>query len=128
MSVLPLRNPATGETFGSVTEASPAQVDAAVAKARLAFEAWSATSLSERLRYLTRLRHYLVEHGEELAEKISQATGKVTIEAYMTEIFVTADTIRFYEKHARKCWLPSPCRPRSCSGRKNRTFTTSRWG
>ncbi|MBY0052079.1 aldehyde dehydrogenase family protein [Brevibacillus agri] len=108
MSVLPLRNPATGETFGSVTEASPAQVDAAVAKARLAFEAWSATSLSERLRYLTRLRHYLVEHGEELAEKISQATGKVTIEAYMTEIFVTADTIRFYEKHAPQMLAAQP--------------------
>ncbi|MDR4998440.1 aldehyde dehydrogenase family protein [Brevibacillus parabrevis] len=108
MSVLSLRNPATGEVFGSVTEASPAEVDAAVAKARRAFAAWSATSLAERLRYLASLRHYLVEHGEELAQKISQATGKVTLEAYMTEIFVTADTIRFYEKHAQQMLSPQP--------------------
>ncbi|MGN7469413.1 aldehyde dehydrogenase family protein [Brevibacillus sp. SAFN-007a] len=108
MSVLPLRNPATGETFGSVAETSPVQVDAAVDKARHAFAAWSVTSLSARLRHLTRLRHYLVEHGEELAQKISQATGKVTIEAYMTEIFVTVDTIRFYEKHAQRMLAAQP--------------------
>lgn len=102
MSILPFQNPATGEHFGSLTEATPEQVQQTMVRARIAFTAWSTTSLAERLRYLAKLRHYLVEHGEELAQKISQATGKIALEAYMTEIFVTVDTIRFYEKNAQQ--------------------------
>lgn len=102
MSVLTLQNPATGQILGSMEEASPEQVRQAVTHARKAYPAWSATPLSERIHYLSRLRHYLVEHGEELARRISEDTGKVHFEAYMTEIFVTIDTIRFYEKHAEK--------------------------
>ncbi|MGG1660505.1 aldehyde dehydrogenase family protein [Brevibacillus sp. NRS-1366] len=100
MTVLSLQNPATGEQLGTLTQATPEQVQQTMKRARLAFASWATTPLSERLDYLARLRHYLVEHGEELAQKISQATGKVSLEAYMTEIFVTVDTIRFYEKNA----------------------------
>lgn len=102
MSVLTLQNPATGEILGSLEEATPDQVQQAVQKARATYPAWSATPLSDRIAYLSRLRHYLVENGEDLAQRISQDTGKVHFEAYMTEIFVTIDTIRFYEKHAEK--------------------------
>lgn len=106
MAVLSMRNPATGEVLGSVSEATPEQVRQTMKQARAAFASWSATALSKRIDYLVRLRHYLVDHGEELAHKISQDTGKVTLEAFMTEIFVTVDTIRFYEKHARRMLSP----------------------
>ncbi|MFF2530058.1 aldehyde dehydrogenase family protein [Brevibacillus sp. NPDC058079] len=108
MAVMSMKNPATGELLGSLQEATPEQVEDAMARARLAFPAWSTTTLAERLDYLTRLRHYLVDHGEEIARKISEATGKVTLEAYMTEIFVTVDTIRFYEKHASQMLADQP--------------------
>ncbi|MED4755234.1 aldehyde dehydrogenase family protein [Brevibacillus choshinensis] len=102
MAMLSLQNPATGESMGTLAVASPVQIHQTMERARGAFASWSQTSLSERLDYLVRLRHYLVEHGEELALQISQDTGKVTLEAFMTEIFVTVDTIRFYEKNAHR--------------------------
>lgn len=106
MAVLTLQNPATGQTMGTLEEATPEQVKKTMQRARIAFASWSKTSLAERLDYLVRLRHYLVSHGEELALKISQDTGKVALEAFMTEIFVTIDSIRFYEKHAHQMLSP----------------------
>jgi len=106
MSLLTLSNPATGERVGTLDEATPDEVRQAVKQARSTYSAWSKTSLVDRLAHLARLRLYLVEHGEELAQRISQATGKVHFEAYMTEIFVTIDTIRYYEKHARRMLAP----------------------
>ncbi|MDR7319010.1 aldehyde dehydrogenase family protein [Brevibacillus nitrificans] len=102
MAVLSMQNPATGEHLGSLAEATPEQVQRAMALARAAFSTWSKTALADRLDYLVRLRHYLAQHGEEIAHKISQDTGKVSLEAFMTEIFVTVDTIRYYEKHAQQ--------------------------
>ncbi|EMT50185.1 MULTISPECIES: aldehyde dehydrogenase family protein [Brevibacillus] len=106
MGTLTLRNPATGEVMGTLQENSPEEVHKAMERARLAFGHWGSTPVSARVHYLRNLRHYLVEHGEELAKKISEATGKVALEAYMTEIFVTADTIRFYEKNAERMLAP----------------------
>lgn len=106
MGILSLQNPATGETMGTCEEATLENVQQTMEKARLAYASWSAAPLSERLAYLTRLRHYLVDHGEELAAKISLDTGKVSLEAFMTEIFVTVDTIRFYEKQAERMLSP----------------------
>ncbi|QRG66869.1 aldehyde dehydrogenase family protein [Brevibacillus choshinensis] len=106
MAVLTLQNPATGQTTGTLEEATPEQVQQTMLRARSAFASWSKTTLAERLDYLVRLRHYLALHGEELALKISQDTGKVSLEAFMTEIFVTLDTIRFYEKNAHRMLSP----------------------
>lgn len=108
MTVLSMQNPATGEALGTLTEATPEQVEQAMTRARIAYQGWSGTSLSERLSYLPRIRQYLVDHGEEIARKISEATGKIAMEAYLTEIFVTIDTIRFYEKHAHQMLSDQP--------------------
>ncbi|USG66796.1 aldehyde dehydrogenase family protein [Brevibacillus ruminantium] len=101
-----MRNPATGEIIGTLDEATPAEVQQVMAQARDASREWGETPVSTRIHYLRNLRHYLVENGEMLAQKISEVTGKVTLEAYMTEIFITADTIRFYEKQAERMLAP----------------------
>lgn len=106
MSLLSLHNPATGEFSGTLPEATDEQVNETMKRAKEAFPAWAATPLQVRLDYLRRLREFLVEHGEEWARRISNDTGKVLFEAYMTEIFVTVDTIRFYEKNARRMLAP----------------------
>lgn len=106
MGVLTMQNPATGEILGELAEATPDEVRLAMERARQAFPGWSARPLPERLHYLTRLRHCLAEQTETLAGKISADTGKPTLEALMTEIFITADTIRFYEKHAKRMLSP----------------------
>ena len=106
MSLLSLQNPATGEMAGTLPEATSEQVNETMKRAKAASPSWAATSLKNRIGYLRQLREYLVEHGEEIARRISDDTGKVHVEAYMTEIFVTVDTIRFYEKHAARMLAP----------------------
>jgi aldehyde dehydrogenase (NAD+) len=61
-------NPATGEEIARVAEADAADVDAAVAVARKAFESgpWRTTSASERGRLLNRLADLMEKHAEEL--------------------------------------------------------------
>jgi acyl-CoA reductase-like NAD-dependent aldehyde dehydrogenase len=106
MAVLTMQNPATGAILGELPEASPDEVRLAMERARRAFDVWSGVPLRQRVEYLGKLRHYLVENGEELARRISEDTGKVTLEAFMTEIFVTADSLLYYEKHAERILAP----------------------
>jgi acyl-CoA reductase-like NAD-dependent aldehyde dehydrogenase len=69
-------NPATGEPFAKVHDASPEHVDAAVAAARAAFPGWSATPYAERKTMLHALGAALEANMPELMELITRETGK----------------------------------------------------
>ena len=69
------RNPATGAPLADVQQASPADVDAAVASARKGFPVWSAMSGVERGRILLRAVSILRERNDELAMLESRARG-----------------------------------------------------
>lgn len=60
-------NPATGESLGPCADANPADVDAAVASAKTAFESWSRTKPSERAGMLRKVATVLRDHARELA-------------------------------------------------------------
>jgi betaine-aldehyde dehydrogenase len=60
-------NPGTGESLGPVADASAADVDAAVAAAKTAFEHWKNVLPLERAKLLRRIASVLREHAEELA-------------------------------------------------------------
>ncbi len=60
-------NPATGEVIGRVPDATDADVDAAVAAARFAFEDWRRTDPAERSRALYALADAVDAHAQELA-------------------------------------------------------------
>jgi len=70
-------DPATGRVAKQVAFASPADVDAAVAAARAAFDSWRASSLAERSKILFRFRELLNEHADDLAAVITTEHGKV---------------------------------------------------
>ena len=74
-------DPATGRVAKQVAFASPADVDAAVAAARAAFESWRATSLAERSKILFRFRELLNERADDLAAVITAEHGKVLSDA-----------------------------------------------
>src|SRR5690349_9293435 len=61
-------SPATEEVIAQAPDASPADVDAAIAAARTAFDTgpWGRASAAERARCLTQLGAALAEHGDEL--------------------------------------------------------------
>ena len=69
-------NPATGESVGSVPIFTPAEVDAAVARARIASQAWSALSYAARAEELTAFRKALANNVDELAHLLHVENGK----------------------------------------------------
>jgi len=60
-------SPGTGEPLGPVADATAADVDAAVAAAKAAFEDWRRVPPLERARMLKRIAAILREHSDELA-------------------------------------------------------------
>lgn len=70
--------PATGKVFGEIARGTAADIDAAVAAARHAFEkgAWGKTTATERGRMLTNLGRIVEQHAEELALLEATDTGK----------------------------------------------------
>jgi len=72
----PVLNPATEEVIAQCPKASVEHVDQAVAAARRAFPAWSATSDSERSRVVHAIADALEAHAEELAQLLTLEQGK----------------------------------------------------
>ena len=89
-------NPATGELLAEVRQASPADVDAAVAAAARAFPAWRATSRRERAAILRRCGEIVRRHREELATLIALENGKLYREALDDDMPDTADVFDYY--------------------------------
>ena len=73
---LDVNNPATGQKLAQVASAGAADVDAAVAAARAAFETWSQTSGHARARHLYALARNLQKHARLFAVLESMDNGK----------------------------------------------------
>jgi malonate-semialdehyde dehydrogenase (acetylating) / methylmalonate-semialdehyde dehydrogenase len=77
----PVYNPATGAQQAQVALAEPADVDAAVAAARKAFDEWRDVSLTRRARIMFALRDLIERHTDELSEIVADEHGKVVSDA-----------------------------------------------
>jgi len=93
-----VRNPATGELITTVAESGAADVDAAVAAARTAFDEgpWPRMSARERGDVLLKIAAVLQEHREELAQLESLDTGKPIMFARMVDLGDTIDHFVYY--------------------------------
>ena len=88
-------NPSTGETLARVAEASSADVDAAVAAARLGFTEWQAVTPLERARILRRIAEVVRQNAGELAmidaancgNPIREMTSDATVAAAQIDFF-----------------------------------------
>jgi acyl-CoA reductase-like NAD-dependent aldehyde dehydrogenase len=69
-------NPATGRSLARCARADKAQLDAAVAAAKLAFPAWSAPPIQARRQALLRIAAALEARGAEFARLLTQEQGK----------------------------------------------------
>lgn len=69
-------NPATRAIIAKVPDAAREQLDAAVAAARAAFPAWSATPLAERQKALVALAEAIEQHAEEFMRLLTREQGK----------------------------------------------------
>ena len=95
-------NPATGEKIGQVPLTTTEELKQIFSKARQAQKEWAARPVSERARYIFKVRDYLVENADEIATIISLDNGKVKLDAMVGEVFAAALAANYYAKHASR--------------------------
>ena len=72
----PVFNPATGERTATLPLSTSAEVDRAVAAARMAFPAWRDTPPLKRARFMFRFKELLSANADKIARAISAEHGK----------------------------------------------------
>lgn len=98
-------NPATGESIGSVPVHTPADVNAAVSRARAAANAWGALSFEARGEELTAFRKALAARADDLADLIHRENGKPELEAYV-EVMMALSHLQHAEVRAEEAMAP----------------------
>ncbi len=103
-ATLPVTNPSTGEVFAQAAAGEAADIDAAVAAARRAFEAgpWSKMPPAGRQRLLWRLAELIDAHADELALLEVFNTGKPLKIARMFDVGLSAECLRYNAGWATK--------------------------
>ncbi|MDX6651488.1 MAG: hypothetical protein QOJ38_269 [Solirubrobacterales bacterium] len=96
-----VRNPATGETVETLAIASAEEVAATVARVRAAQVEWEALGHAGRYRWLGKLRDWIFENYEGIADTMQAETGKVRGDAGGEAVYLT-DSINFYGTKAKK--------------------------
>ena len=89
-------NPANGEALAKFTEASDADVDAAVAAAQEAFKTWKKTTTAERAAILNKIADVIDENAELFALQETLDNGKPIRETRAADIPLAADHFRYF--------------------------------
>lgn len=95
-ATLAAHNPATGEELALISEATAADVDAAVQAAQTAFETWKKTSPIERQQVLLRIADIIEENLEHLATVETMDNGKPIRETMAADIPLSVDHFRYF--------------------------------
>ncbi|MEU6661844.1 aldehyde dehydrogenase [Streptomyces sp. NPDC046821] len=103
-------SPRDGQVLARIADGGTAEVDAAVAAARRAFDKgpWPRLAPADRGRALLRLADLLEEQRDRLALTISLEMGKPITDAYAIELRAAVNTFRFYGQLADKLTDESP--------------------
>lgn len=109
-NVLPFVNPATGEQFGQVSAATPAEAHQAVCEMQEAASEWSLKGVRERVRILRKFQEVMIDSMDVISQVVTQDTGKSRQDS-LIEVFMTADVLHQYLKHAPR-WLRRERAPR----------------
>ncbi|MCY9784253.1 aldehyde dehydrogenase [Nocardiopsis sp. EMB25] len=100
----PVVSPRDGRVLAEVSDGGQAEVDAAVAAARRAFDTgpWPRLSPADRGRALLRLADLLEEHRTDLALTVSLEMGKPVTDSHAIELRAAIATLRWYGQLADK--------------------------
>jgi succinate-semialdehyde dehydrogenase/glutarate-semialdehyde dehydrogenase len=100
---LPVLNPATGETIGSVARAGPADLDRALAAAEKGFKSWRKISAYDRGRILRKAGDLLRSRADAIAPVMTREHGKPQGEA-KGEVMSGADILDWFAEEARRTY------------------------
>ncbi|MBK3400511.1 MULTISPECIES: NAD-dependent succinate-semialdehyde dehydrogenase [Methylobacterium] len=98
---LPVADPATGETLGTVPDCGADETRAAIAAAEAAFPAWRRTAPAERAAILERWNALILENAEDLAAIMTAEQGKPLAEA-RGEVAYGASFVKWFAEEARR--------------------------
>src|SRR5688572_59367 len=90
-----VRNPADGSVVANLPIDGPDRVGEVVARVRAAQPEWEAMGIAGRYEWLGKLRDWLIDNGEHVAEVMQSETGKVRGDAALETPYL-ADLINFY--------------------------------
>jgi len=99
-------NPATGEEFGRVVNASAEEVREAVEKSRPAFGKWKETSFKQRAEYVMEARKVILNELDEIARLISDESGKPVAESLSMEVAPVLDLMQYFARNTAKILKP----------------------
>ncbi|MGZ5356723.1 MAG: aldehyde dehydrogenase family protein [Solirubrobacterales bacterium] len=94
-----VRRPADGSVIATLESDGPDQVRDVAARVRASQPGWEALGNKGRARWLYRLRDWLLDHQDEIADTMQAETGKVRGEA-AGEVVYLADLINYYGRKA----------------------------
>jgi acyl-CoA reductase-like NAD-dependent aldehyde dehydrogenase len=94
-------NPADGSAIASVPLDGPAEVAETVARVRANQPVWEELGFKGRAQWLYKLRDWILDHQDEIADTMQSETGKVRAEAAGEAVYLT-DLINFYGKKGAK--------------------------
>jgi len=100
--VLVKRNPRTGEVLYTITEPTDAELDAVMQRAWEVQRIVARMSVHERIAETQKLKRYLIEHKQRIAQSIVAENGKSLGDALVGDVFTCLDLIHYYEKYAPK--------------------------
>ena len=101
-------NPATFDLLGTVPMTPEAQIPGLVARARRAFQVWSAISHEDRARVLTGLRTLIAARAEEIADTVSLGMGKPRLEALTFDVAMVLEYLDDYIARASQYLADEP--------------------
>jgi betaine-aldehyde dehydrogenase len=105
-------NPATGAKIASVPVDTPETVAETVARVRGNQPEWEALGIEGRYEWLGRLRDWLLDNSERVADTMQAETGKVRGDTAAETVYLT-DLINFYGAKAAKFIGDETVRPHS---------------
>ncbi|RMQ40924.1 Succinate-semialdehyde dehydrogenase [Pseudomonas cichorii] len=100
---LPVIDPATGQSLGTVAHASIPDLDDALAAAERGFATWRATSAYDRYKIMQKAAQLLRERADNIARIMTQEQGKPLAEARM-ETLSAADIIDWLAEEGRRSY------------------------
>ncbi len=98
-----VRNPATGQTLGSIPNMGAAETRRAIAAASAALPEWKARTAKERAILMRRWFDLIVEHQEDLAILMTAEQGKPLAES-RGEILYAASFIEWFAEEAKRIY------------------------
>jgi succinate-semialdehyde dehydrogenase/glutarate-semialdehyde dehydrogenase len=100
---LPVVNPATGETIGTVPRAGKADLDRALEAAAKGFQAWRKVGAYDRYKVMRKAADLLRQRADMIAQVLTMEQGKVVAEA-KAEVLAGADVIDWFAEEGRRAY------------------------